>query len=437
MKHSGVPWLGDVPAEWEVVRVGRILTEINRRSDLGTEEPLSMSQKYGIVPSKMIDVANPASSFIGAKIVSPGDIVLNKLKAHLGVFAISKFKGLVSPDYAVYRANEGVSAEYYNYVFHSPRCISEFRRRITGVAVGFNRLYTSDLFKIEVPFPPLTEQRRIAAFLDGVVAKIDGIRDGIQREIERLGDYRKSLVAEAVTGKRNSDSSDSLANARQKRNVSGASDKSEFEKRPMKPSGIPWLGDVPAEWELCKGKYFLRVVERPVRDDDGVITCFRDGEVTLRSKRREEGFTVALKEMGYQGVEPGDLVVHGMDGFAGAIGVSDSRGKASPVLVVLDTDQNKRFVMYYLRSVAYKDVFAGLSTGIRVRSCDLRWNKLANLPFLLPPLPEQRRIAAFLDKATARIDAVVEARKGQLEKLEALKKTIIAEYTTGKKEVLS
>lgn len=437
MKHSGVPWLGDVPAEWEVVRVGRILTEINRRSDLGTEEPLSMSQKYGIVPSKMIDVANPASSFIGAKIVSPGDIVLNKLKAHLGVFAISKFKGLVSPDYAVYRANEGVSAEYYNYVFHSPRCISEFRRRITGVAVGFNRLYTSDLFKIEVPFPPLTEQRRIAAFLDGVVAKIDGIRDGIQREIERLGDYRKSLVAEAVTGKRNSDSSDSLANARQKRNVSGASDKSEFEKRPMKPSGIPWLGDVPAEWELCKGKYFLRVVERPVRDDDGVITCFRDGEVTLRSKRREEGFTVALKEMGYQGVEPGDLVVHGMDGFAGAIGVSDSRGKASPVLVVLDTDQNKRFVMYYLRSVAYKDVFAGLSTGIRVRSCDLRWNKLANLPFLLPPLPEQRRIAAYLDKATAQIDAAVEVRKGQLEKLEALKKTIIAEYTTGKKEVLS
>ena len=208
-------------------------------------------------------------------------------------------------------------------------------------------------------------------------------------------------------------------------------------KRPMKNSGVPWLGDVPAEWGLRKGKYFLRVLERPVRDDDGVITCFRDGEVTLRSKRREEGFTVALKEMGYQGVEPGDLVVHGMDGFAGAIGVSDSRGKASPVLVVLDTDQDKRFLMYYLRSVAYKDVFAGLSTGIRVRSCDLRWNKLANLPFLLPPLPEQRRIAAYLDKATAQIDAAVEVRKGQLEKLEALKKTIIAEYTTGKKEVLS
>ena len=173
---------------------------------------------------------------------------------------------------------------------------------------------------------------------------------------------------------------------------------------------------------------------RPVKDDDGVITCFRDGEVTLRSKRREEGFTVSMKEIGYQGIEVGDLVVHGMDGFAGSIGVSDSRGKASPVLIVLDTEHDKRFLMYYLRTVAYKNVFVGLATGIRVRSCDLRWPKLAELPCLIPPLAEQRKIAKYLDRAVSRIDAVIARRKTQLEKLEAFKRSMIQEYTTGKKE---
>ena len=203
-------------------------------------------------------------------------------------------------------------------------------------------------------------------------------------------------------------------------------------RRKMKPSGIPWLGDVPEEWHLVKGKYCLRQITRPTKDDDGVITCFRDGEVTLRSKRREEGFTVSLKELGYQGIEPGDLVVHGMDGFAGSIGISDSRGKASPVLVVLDSEQDKRYLMYYLRSVAYKDVFVGLATGIRVRSCDLRWNKLAELPYLLPSLHEQCVIAGFLDGMSARIDGLKEKMSNEIERLEAYKRSFIAEAVAGR-----
>ena len=152
----------------------------------------------------------------------------------------------------------------------------------------------------------------------------------------------------------------------------------------MKSSGVPWADTIPASWNVRRGKTILTLLSRAIRDDDEIITCFRDGEVTLRKNRREDGFTVALQENGYQGIEPGDLVVHGMDGFAGAIGISDSRGKATPVLNVMDSSQNKKYLMYYLRALAYKDVFMSLSTGIRVRSCDLRWNKLAVLPFIHP-----------------------------------------------------
>ena len=203
----------------------------------------------------------------------------------------------------------------------------------------------------------------------------------------------------------------------------------------MKDSGVQWIGDMPVHWDFQRGKYILKYLQKTVRDDDGVITCFRDGEVTLRSNRREEGFTMADKEIGYQGIDVGDLVVHGMDGFAGAIGISDSRGKASPVLNVLDTNQDKRYIMYYLRSMAYNDVFVALATGIRVRSCDLRWNKLAELLYPLPPIKEQNEIVNYIDNVLEQTNSIITEKKQQIETIEEYKKSLIFEYVTGKKEV--
>lgn len=200
--------------------------------------------------------------------------------------------------------------------------------------------------------------------------------------------------------------------------------------REMKDSGLPWIGIIPKHWECIRGKYILNYLSKPVKEDDGVITCFRDGQVTLRSNRREDGFTMADKEIGYQGIDVGDLVVHGMDGFAGAIGISDSRGKASPVLNVLETEQNKRFIMYYLRSMAYGDVFVAMATGIRVRSCDLRWNKLANFEYLVPPIDEQEKIVTFLDIKCSEIDALIADIQAQIETLEQYKRSTIAEAVT-------
>lgn len=200
--------------------------------------------------------------------------------------------------------------------------------------------------------------------------------------------------------------------------------------RAMKDSGVEWLGEVPAGWRVVPGKRILTPLQRPVRDDDGVVTCFRDGEVTLRTNRRTEGFTVALKEIGYQGIEPGDLVVHGMDGFAGSIGISDSRGKASPVLNVLDSDQDKRFLMYYMRGLAYRDVYMALSDGIRVRSCNLSWKKIGNLMFALPARAEQARIADFLDAKCAEVDRAVSAAEQSIQEYKAYKNSVVFQAVT-------
>ena len=199
--------------------------------------------------------------------------------------------------------------------------------------------------------------------------------------------------------------------------------------RAMKDSGVPWLTDIPAAWNVERGKAILTLQKRPVREEDEVITCFRDGEVVLRSERRTEGFTMSDKEIGYQGINKGDIVIHGMDGFAGAMGVSKSRGKGSPVLVVCTPkyDAVPQFIIYYLRALAMTNVFVALATGIRERSCDLRWNKIAELDFILPPAAEQQTIADFLDKKCGEIDEMVSLQEKIVEELKAYKQSVITE----------
>lgn len=202
MKDSGVEWIGKTPCTWKVIRVKYLLSEINNRSEHGMEEPLSVSQVLGIVPSSQISVANPTSSYVGQKIVEKHDMVFNRLKAHLGVFFETKYKGLVSPDYAVFRANSRVNPKFLEYLFHTPAAITEFKKYITGVGDGLRRLYTGDLFNISVSIPSIEEQCEIVSSVESKVHKLNSLMTEKQSLIEDLESYKKSLIYEVVTGKR-------------------------------------------------------------------------------------------------------------------------------------------------------------------------------------------------------------------------------------------
>ena len=203
MKDSGVEWIGKIPETWNTIRVKQLLKERKERSVDGSEEPLSMSQKLGLVPTRMMDmVPNMASSFVGAKLAYIDDLVFNKLKAHLGVFSVSKYDGLVSPDYAVYYSTGKVHLKYLEYLFKTPQCISEFRKRSTGIAAGLTRLYTDGLFAIECPFPNMDEQVAIVDYLNKKCSYIDQLMTIKQAKIEKLEQYKRSLIYEYVTGKK-------------------------------------------------------------------------------------------------------------------------------------------------------------------------------------------------------------------------------------------
>lgn len=203
MKDSGIEWIGKIPSGWQVIRIKYLLNERNSRSIYGEEEPLSMSQKHGLIPTKEMDnVPHMAATNVGAKLAYVNDLVFNKLKAHLGVFSVSRYEGLVSPDYSVYYSKGNCNIKYLEYLFKTDLYINEFRKKITGVGAGLSRLYTSGLFDIFAIYPPMFEQDKIAEYL---MDKIDDTNRAIgekKQQLEILAAYKKSLIFEYVTGKK-------------------------------------------------------------------------------------------------------------------------------------------------------------------------------------------------------------------------------------------
>ena len=196
-----------------------------------------------------------------------------------------------------------------------------------------------------------------------------------------------------------------------------------------KPSGVEWLGDVPEHWEVTRLKNLFSLMKRLPEDQDNIVTAFRDGEVTLRSNRRIDGFTNAIHEHGYQRILRGDLVIHAMDAFAGAIGVSDSTGKSTPVYSVCAPRYKGINTYYYgrlLRHMALSGYINSLAKGIRERSTEFRWSESSNVLVSLPPPTEQTAIATFLDRETSKIDALVAEQQRLIELLKEKRQAVIS-----------
>lgn len=195
---------------------------------------------------------------------------------------------------------------------------------------------------------------------------------------------------------------------------------------------IPWLPEMPEHWETLKAKFIFKKETRKVRQDDDVVTAFRDGQVTLRKNRREDGFTIAVHEIGYQGIRKGDLVIHGMDAFAGAIGVSDSDGKASPVYnaCTLRVEGDINYFCHAIRQMSKSGFIQSLAKGIRERSTDFRYDTFGQQYLPFPPLPEQTAIANYLDAKTEQINRFIEKKEKLIALLKEQKAVILNEFVT-------
>lgn len=275
MKNSGIAWVGSIPSHWNVHPVYSYFGERRNKNRLGQENNL-LSLSYGKIVRKDINTSDGLlpESFNTYNIVEAGDIIIrptdlqnDKRSLRTGLV---RERGIITSAYIDLMPIKEIDSRFFNYQLHAYDVIKVFYNMGNGVRQGLNYSEFSRLLVFE---PPIEEQRKIADFLDVKCAEVDALVVDIQAQIDTLEKYKRSVITEAVTKGLNPDVE-------------------------MKDSGIQWIGMMPSHWNCIRGKYILQYIQKPVREDDGVITCFRDGEVTLRSNRREDGFTVADKEIG-------------------------------------------------------------------------------------------------------------------------------------------
>jgi len=268
----------------------------------------------------------------------------------------------------------------------------------------------NDIHTIPIALPAREEQERIARMLGRETLRIDTLIAGKQRVLDLLAEKRKAIIATAVT--RGLDPNVKLRN-----------------------SGVRWLGEIPAYWKLRRAKYLFQQASLPVVDGDEIVTCFRDGQVTLRRNRREEGFTNADLEVGYQGIRQGQLVLHSMDAFAGAIGVSVSNGRCSPEYIICDPVDDAVGVPSYfaplLRTMALAGFIQASCPAVRERAPRIRFNDFGEMYLPVPPTEEQRAIVEHIARETAKLDAVRAATERTIALLKERRAAVIATAVTG------
>ena len=410
-KESGEGWIEDIPSHWEIRKLKQIFQEKKHRANMKLN---CGAISFGEVVEKD-DERTPVATKASYQEVLAGEILVNPLNLNYDLkslrIALSKINVVVSAGYIVLLPKAAIDKDYFKYLLHRYD-VAYMKLLGSGVrpTISFNHIANSLLIA-----PPLSEQRAISGFLDDKCAKIDGAVKIKEDQIALLRERRQILIQHAVTQGLNPVTR-------------------------MKDSDIDWIGQIPAHWEMRRGKHLFSKVTRPVRKEDEIVTCFRDGQVTLRSNRRTEGFTNALQEHGYQGIRKGDLVIHAMDAFAGAIGVSDSEGKATPVYSVCVPQRSNEvdpfFFAQLMRQIALSGLLVAIAKGIRERSTDFRYNDFANLWLALPPLSEQTQITSYVRRISEQIENGVFMKQEQIAALKEYKTCLINAAVTGKIKVI-
>ncbi|QPF92125.1 restriction endonuclease subunit S [Bradyrhizobium commune] len=424
MKPSGLAWLDDVPAHWDVRRIKTLLSEVDNRTRTGTERLLSLRMRQGLVDH--IDAGGkliPPESLVNFKIVEPGQVVMNRMRAAAGLFGVASVRGLVSPDYAVFEPKPEAFNPYLLQAFRLPSLSAVFRAESKGLGTGesgFLRLYTDRFGPIPVPYPPLDEQRLIVRFLDRHGAQTAKLIRAKKKIIALLNEQKQAIIHRAVT--RGLDP-----------NVK------------LKPSGVSWLGDVPEGWDVaalrhrydqCLGKMLdtkritgaylvpylrntdvqwegINVINLPLMDvppDEYARYCVRLGDLLVC-----EGGEIGRAAIWSNALE--------LCAFQKALHRLRPRN--------LKRD-NPQFLLLQLRLAVALGAFVD---GHESTIAHLTGEKLRAHRFVFPSLVEQQRIISHIETQSLEINAAADRVEREIALIQEFRTRLIADVVTGKLDV--
>ena len=416
MKNSGIEWVGEIPDNWEISRLKYLFTtvsgngfNIDLQGEEGGDYPFCKASDISVAKKVLYKAQNYVTKHLVKlnryNIIPTGSIVFAKI----GEAMKKNNRAICQCDCCIdnnCQALIPLSNILSAFAFYILKCVDMqwFDNAGTIPCISVRKLMNSSIV-----FPLLSEQKAIAEFLDKKCGEVDALIADIQQEIETLEQYKRSVITEAVT-------------------------KGLDPSVPMKDSGIDYLGKINGEWRLTKLGYICQKLNRPVLKNAEALICSNKGKVVLRGD-----ISVGLiseNDRMYQGVKAGDLCIHGMDTWHGAIAVSSLNGKITTVVHCCDSREDKRFIAYYLQMLSFKKVYKAISNGVRGNTSDFRsWDKAGDIYIVLPNKETQQQIADYLDKKCKEIEEIIADKQSQIETLESYKKSLIYECVTGKKEV--
>lgn len=419
MKDSGIEWIGEIPADWELSKIGAVYEERNEKVSDVDFQPLSIT-KQGVVPQ--LETAAKTNDGENRKLIRKNDFVINSRSDRRGSCGISEYDGSCSLINTVLKPRRNMCNAYYSFVFRSERFADELYRWGNGIVDDLWSTKWSNMKRIYIPAPSLQEQRCIADYLDRKCSQIDAIIARQQEVIEKLKAYKLSVITEAVTKGLNPDV-------------------------PMKDSGVEWIGEIPEHWEIRRIGSFARVTssKRIFEEsyvDEGV-PFYRSKEITDLSKGLHVQTEIFIPEEVFEQVNEaspapkcGDILLTSI-GTIGNTWISDGRKfyyKDGNITQIEANDSfDSAYVEYCFSSNVVLEQYTRLAMGSTLLALTII--KIKKILVAFPPLDEQRKIVQYLKLKCSSIDAAIKNKENLITKLVDYKKSLIYEVVTGKKEV--
>lgn len=430
-KESELPWLGQIPAAWQLRRAKFLFREIDERSKTGKEELLSVSHKTGVTPRSEKSVTMfLAKSNVGHKVCRRQDLVINTLWAWMAALGVSRHKGIVSPAYGVYRplSPNQFLPRFADFLLRTPAYAAEYQRCSTGVNSSRLRLYPEYFLRIPVLLPPPNEQAAIVRFLDWANGRLERAIRAKRKVIALLNEQKQSIIHRAVTRGLPSTGSGQATNV------------------PLKPSGIPWLGDIPEHWEVISLRMRYSVELGKMLDAKRLtgrhsVPYLRNRDVQWDKVLTDDlpVMDIPPSEYARYTVKRGDLLV--CEG--GQVGRSAFWDEQLPVcgfqkalhrVRCLDGNCDyPRFFFYQMQLVAGHGVFS--ADGNENTFAHLTCEKLRRYRFAFPPFTEQRAIADHLDEELRQFQIAISRLEREIELLREYRTRLVADVVTGKLDV--
>lgn len=427
-KPAGLPWLVEVPAHWEIKRAKQVFRTIDQRSETGAEEKLTVSSKNGVVPRREQKVTMfMAASYVGHKLCWPGDLVVNSLWAWANGLGFAKHHGIISTAYSVYRPlpEYAEAGPYLDYLLRSSAFQWEFQIGSKGIWISRLQLTDDTFMRMPILLPPLPEQQRIVAFLDGKTRQIARLLRNKRQLIKLLTEQRQNVIQRAVLYGIEPDVK-------------------------LKPSGVEWFTEVPAHWSvkklkhlasvrsgIAKGKVYLSGEElvqvsylRVANVQDGYLNL---ADVATIQVTKSEAQSYKLEHFDLLMNEGGDIDKLGR----GTVwhGEIENCIHQNHVFALRPKPRtNVYFLNYFVGAPACKKYFQ-LKGKQTTNLASISSSAIAATPIALPPMEEQQAIVDYIERETKIIDQTISRAQREIELIQEYRTRLIADVVTGQVDV--